>query len=87
MPQEKGKKTKPHNVMDCSPPAPKLPPPEYGNSLGYAARRLQRDKPELLAKVQTGELSAHQAARFRWRIPHVNKPPFRIRPRTIIHGC
>jgi hypothetical protein len=35
--------------------------PPRGNSPGYAARRLSRERPDLLEKVKAGELSAHRA--------------------------
>lgn len=36
--------------------------PQAGTSVGYAVRRLGRERPDLLAKVESGELSANAAA-------------------------
>lgn len=53
-----------------SPPDPPPKPkrdrsgePQAGTSVGYAVRRLGRERPDLLAKVEQGELSAHSAMR------------------------
>lgn len=35
---------------------------DNGNRTSYLLRRLERDHPELFARVQAGELSAHKAA-------------------------
>jgi hypothetical protein len=47
-----------------SPPAPKRDrsnEPQAGTSVGYAVRRLGRERPDLLAKVEAGEWTAHHA--------------------------
>lgn len=47
-----------------APPAPKRDrskEPQAGTSVGYAIRRLNRDRPELLERVKQGELTAHKA--------------------------
>jgi hypothetical protein len=36
--------------------------PEYGNSRDYALARLRRDRPDLAARAEAGELSPHAAA-------------------------
>ncbi len=46
------------NVMIDHPTPPQA---LQGNSLSYAARRLARDRPDLLVKVKSGELSCHAA--------------------------
>ena len=38
-------------------------PIQHGNSQAYTLRRLQRTRPDLLLKVEKGELSAHAAAK------------------------
>jgi hypothetical protein len=35
--------------------------PQAGTSVGYAVRRLSRERPDLLAKVEAGECTAHNA--------------------------
>jgi hypothetical protein len=54
----------PHNSGDATsgPKQPNRPrKSKTGNSVGYATRSLERHRPDLLARVEAGELSAHAA--------------------------
>jgi hypothetical protein len=49
------------NITVCPPADPAAPPPT-GTSVAYTVRRLSRERPDLLARVEAGEMSANAAA-------------------------
>jgi hypothetical protein len=64
-----------------SPPAPKRDrsaEPQAGTSVGYAVRRLGRERPDLLAKVEMGECTAHNAMVMAGFLPRTITIPIEV---------
>jgi hypothetical protein len=85
----------PNNVRDMGDAGP-LPrdrsdEPHAGNSPAYAIRRLTRERPDILARVESGELSPHAAmvaAGFREKSIMRPYNPLLMSPHYLWHwGC